>query len=221
MITFQEYMQIVEFLHPAQADISDIELSGDEFGYEYTWTFNDYKYAVYFEKITHPFELPDGTDVEANGYVVEFVGPRGTRPTDLAGGASAIIYKQMMLAIRKLIETQKVDYLAFAGSVGKMDRLYDRFVKTFLGDRFTWYDVGILINNAFLDRIVIKYPRSADQLSKRLTKTKNLRQEKLSFQKKQDDQLRQSKRVGVTQDPVSTPAKSGLFGNKSIIRQPT
>jgi hypothetical protein len=202
MITFQEYMQIVEFTDPEQADISDINLIKQEWGYYYNWLYNNKKYSVGFEKVqdTNPswLELPDGSEIEANGYIVEFVGPKGTRPTDLAGGASLVIYKQMMLAIRKLIETEHVDYLAFSGQTGKMDRLYDRFVKKFLGDRYTWYNYQILMNNTFLNQIALKHPSSANSVAERLLQTKNMRQQNLMFQKQQDDKSRIQKRTSVS-----------------------
>lgn len=210
-------MQIVEFTDPAQADISDINLIKVDWGYYYNWNYNNIKYSVGFERVQEPFELPDGKEVEANGFILEFVGPKGTRPTDLAGDTSLVVYKKMMLAIRKLLETENVDYFAFAGQTGKMDRLYDRFVKTFLGDRFTWYDSVILMNKEFLKLINLQHPSSMKSVEDKLSQTQQMRQQKLLSQKQQDDKARIQKKtsVNVEQEPAPPPAR-GLFGKPRV-----
>lgn len=205
----KEIDKIIEFIDPNKSDISNIELKSNGYGYESSWEHKNQEYYVYFDKI-HVFEIPANSlgspkNIEANGYIVDFVGPRGFQPTDSSGEDSLVIYKQMILIIRKLLEMQSVDFLRFAGMTDKMDRIYDKFVKSFASNKFTWYNNKILLNNSFLDRILLLYPKNSKNIMDKLSDTKKSREERLSSIKKQEDDKRILKRKNMIKNP-STPS---------------
>jgi len=200
---------IVEFIDLNKADISNIEINRTGHGYYHSWHYNNEEYNVFFNKIEN-FQLPTTSKknawffsgatkdlpitIKANGYGVDFIGPNGFNATELEDGNSIAIYTKLMLVIRKLLETKNIDYLQFSGTTGKMDRIYDKLIKTFANNIFTWYDHKILLNNSFLDRILLLHPEKEKDIIQKLSDTQKNRKERMLSIKKQEDDTRKWRR---------------------------
>lgn len=70
-----------------------------------------------------------------NFWSVDFYGPQGLKTTNRNKNV-AIIYKNLLLSIKKLLETEKVDVLHFSPAESQMSLIYNRFYNQFLSQDF-------------------------------------------------------------------------------------
>jgi len=63
---------------------------------------------------------------------VGFTGPEGHSLTGKAGFDSIAVYSRVLLAVKKLMREEKVDFLRFQPFQGEMELVYNRFIKRFL-----------------------------------------------------------------------------------------
>lgn len=115
-------------------------------GYHSAFEVGGNQFGVTFERLPKTFE---GKTVE-NIYNVIFTGPESTNTTK-RGRDMHTIYKNLLLAVRKLIETNNVEGLIFTPAEPAMGLVYHKFYKQFLIKQFLM--VG---NSIYLRKDVIR-----------------------------------------------------------------
>jgi hypothetical protein len=176
---FLEYEEIFgEFTDPRAEDISQIEFEpvAPEFKktknpmFSYKFEFGGNKFWVMFEEkkldsyMMKPFEIV--------GYAISFYGPQQTKSTGMAGASAGMIYKKLILAIRKWLETHRVDFLSFLGQEPKMDLVYDSFYTRFLQQDFIRTSANTYMKKSVLQDFLQKYPSVSQTMQKNIEDTK-------------------------------------------------
>lgn len=101
-----------------------------------------------------PFDI-DGNEVE-NVYEVNLSGPDKYNLTGIMGAKANIVYRNLMLAIKKLMETTEVNGLAFFASQQEMIPIYNLFYSRFLlpdppaGAGFIQYDLSTYLSKEWI-----------------------------------------------------------------------
>ena len=175
---FLEYEEIFgEFTDPRAEDISQIEFEpvAPEFKktknpmFSYKFEFGGNKFWVMFEEkkldsyMMKPFEIV--------GYAISFYGPQQTKSTGMAGASAGMIYKKLILAIRKWLETHRVDFLSFLGQEPKMDLVYDSFYTRFLQQDFIRTSANTYMKKSVLQEFLQKYPSVNQMVQKNIKYT--------------------------------------------------
>lgn len=214
-MNFREFLEnqeiFGEFTDPRAEDISHIEfeLVPPEYKntknplYWYKFEFGGIKYWVMVEErksdsyLMKPFDLV--------GYAISFFGPQQTKSTGLAGTGAPIIYKKLMLAVRKWLETHRVDYLSFRGEEPKMDLVYDSFYNKFLQNDFIRTAPATYMKKSVLQDFLQKYPSANNTVQKNIEYT----------QKDQEIYLASVREKSARDRKMARKAKSaGTFGQK-------
>lgn len=95
--------------------------------YRYSFQYDDDDYEVTFSKES---AFWGGWRIE-NIWEVVFEGPEGTSTTNKGHGA-ATVYQHLILAVKRLLETVRVDGLSFIPAEPGMALVYERFYRNFL-----------------------------------------------------------------------------------------
>lgn len=98
---------------------------------KYNFTIDSDNFEVVFNKgseYVSGFNIPDIWDIT-------FEGPRGYSTTNKHKNATAI-YKQLLLSVKKLLETEEVKGLSFSPAEPAMALVYNQFIKQFLSKDF-------------------------------------------------------------------------------------
>jgi len=122
----------------------------DFIGYESTFEHGNHTYIVEFEEKTSSLA---GKNIK-NVYQVSFTGPRGFYLTGASGPEAMAIYTKMLLAIKKLIATVRVDGLTYSPAQVNMIPIYDRFFKTFAKEDFVRIDKTVILKKDVFNRII-------------------------------------------------------------------
>jgi hypothetical protein len=85
-------------------------------------------------------------------YRIDFSGPKHYDLTGTAGLGATSIYTQVLLAIKKLLESTEVNGLYFSPNAGAMRVIYKRFFDKYLGRDFTQVDKNNYIRKDVLRR---------------------------------------------------------------------
>jgi hypothetical protein len=128
-LNFRDFMRLDEIMDIASADTSEIVLKRNRNSYIYDFEHNGEGYKVEMEKSNYPDE--DMTEFNPT-YVIAFEGPNDMDLTGTAGMSATIIYRAMLLAIKKLLETTEVNSLEFSPAVPRMLPMYDIFYRKYL-----------------------------------------------------------------------------------------
>ena len=115
-------------------------------GYDYNFSHNGDNFVVEIRKINLFKEIKyfnkQAPEVKQsiqplvkNVFHISFAGPNKHKTTNKNTGMTAI-YSQLLLAIKKLFETEDVQGLTFTAYEQKMSLVYRRFFKQFLADKF-------------------------------------------------------------------------------------
>lgn len=88
-----------------------------------------------------------------NFWMVDFYGPQGLQTTNQNKNV-AFIYKNLLLAVKKLIETEKVDVLHFNPAEQQMALIYNKFYKQFLSNDFFRVDTFQFLNKEIIEKIM-------------------------------------------------------------------
>ena len=111
--------------------------SDDGEGYDYKFFHNGEEYNVEMDKQMMrnfgDYRIP----AEVMSYNITFSGPQDYSLTGTAGPQAVAIYSKLLAAIKKLMDTEQVDALTFSAYEPAMIPVYDRFMRTYLGDKFT------------------------------------------------------------------------------------
>ncbi len=125
----------------ATADTSTINLEKTTWGpsstgYSYKFLVDEDVYRVSLSKDQGPLTgLNIGDDKILDIWTVSLGGPLGDRATNKVTGAHTV-YKYLLLAIKKLMEIEKVNGFNFYHAEPAMSLVYNRFYKKFLANDF-------------------------------------------------------------------------------------
>lgn len=128
-LNFRDFMRLDEIMDIASADTSGIVLQRSGNSYIYDFEHNGESYKVEMENSDYPYE--DMKEFNPT-YVIAFEGPNDMDLTGTAGMSATIIYRAMLLAIKKLLETTEVNSLEFSPAAPRMLPMYDIFYKKYL-----------------------------------------------------------------------------------------
>ena len=87
-----------------------------------------------------------------NFWTVDFHGPQGLQTTNQNKNVT-FIYKNLLLAIKKLIETETVDVLYFYPAESQMSLIYNKFYNQFLSKYYFRIDTFQFLNKKILEKI--------------------------------------------------------------------
>lgn len=102
----------------------EFEYEGDDFRIDIS---KDQRYNLNGVRLNRP----------VTAFNIEFEGPDSYDLTGRSGAGAVVIYSKMLSAIKKLMEIEDVNAITFSSYHPFMIPMYDRFVKTYLGDTFT------------------------------------------------------------------------------------
>ena len=143
---FQEWLNLAEMadLKTASTEKIDFQITGDYYNYYFNHNGDSYKASFYRANIEYQGEIiPDVFDLSLKG-------PNQYGVTRTSGTSGSIVYSNLLLAVKKLIEIVAVNGFQFKGSVGSMDLVYDRFYKTFLKEDFIRVTPDLYLNKSYL-----------------------------------------------------------------------
>lgn len=135
-------------------DASHVHLVPVEGGQKliYNFSANGENYTVSMTKFT-------GTRYQIdNLYSITFMGPKDYNLTGTAGTTANVIYSQVLLAIKKLLESYPVNGLYFSPQQESMRIIYQRFFKQFLSKTFMQIDNSYYIKKDVLREYLNKFP---------------------------------------------------------------
>jgi len=132
-MNFKQFIQLDEIFDIASADTSRVNLikSNNKYIYEFSYGKDGYKndYKVIMTELTN-YKHPD-FDIRPT-FDITFIGPEDDELTGYAGMSATIIYKHLLLGIKKLMETTVVNSLSFLAASPKMLPIYQLFYNRFL-----------------------------------------------------------------------------------------
>ena len=97
------------------------------------------------------FQLPNGIRVkDSDSYNVELEGPAGTKLTGRSGINATIVYRQLLLAVRKLMDSEDVGAITFVPAEDDMNLPYTRFVKSYVRPEFSEVSPGFFVRKSIL-----------------------------------------------------------------------
>lgn len=168
--------------------------------YEGTWKIDDIKYRAIAATVER--NLP-GTNVPMNAFEVFFQSSTSPKSfsMDITGTAKAkaiSAYNGLLIFIKQLIEKQielqnPIEALVFLGSQDKMDILYDKFFKMFLGDKFKRLDAETIISNEAIQKVNKIKPTY--KIQKHLQNAEEEHQERLDSYRQKAREERKNQRI--------------------------
>ena len=120
--------------------------AGKASAYEHTFEYGGEEYHVSFERNEREIEGKEYDGI----WGVSFSKGGGYGLTGSSGSGGTAIYGKVLAAVKKLLETEKVEGLEFTGAHAYMDIMYDRFMRTFGG--FTPVGDNIYMRDELVDR---------------------------------------------------------------------
>lgn len=93
---------------------------------------------------------------------IGFRGPQGYSSTGLGRGMM-VIYTNMLMAIKRLMETEVVNGFSFYGAESAMDLVYDKFVKQLIGKDFVRVSPEVLVRKTWIERKLVSADSETQQ----------------------------------------------------------
>lgn len=198
-MNFKEYLHEAIALENAPINVQFHTISPNQ-SYEGIWEVGGIKYRGIAATVERT--LP-GTNVPMNAFEVFFQSSTAPKSfsmdiTGTAKGKATTAYNGLLIFIKQLIEKQielqnPIEALVFLGSEDKMDILYDRFFKMFLGDKFKRLDPETVISNEAIQKINKLKPRY--QIHKHLQNAEDQHQERLDSYRQKAREERKNQRI--------------------------
>lgn len=150
VLNFKQFLEMGEVM---TADVSGIQLRRTDNGYKYVFNDDDgEKYGVYF----YEEGVPIGGK-RVSGFSIEFEGPAGMSLTNKYKANQ--VYRQLMMAVKKLIEELKPNALNFSGATDEQTIMYDVFYKRFLSQAYKRVSKYNYISNEFFEKTKVADPQ--------------------------------------------------------------
>ena len=145
--------------------------------YEHTFEYGGEEYHVSLEREEREIE---GKEYEGI-WGVSFSkmvksGMSGYGLTGSSGSGGTAVYGKVLAAVKKLLETEKVEGLEFTGAHAYMDIMYDRFMRTFGG--FTPVGDNIYMRDEMVDRdsrLLVKSGKATFEQDKNIERIKSVK----------------------------------------------
>jgi hypothetical protein len=126
-MNFRDYLKLDELFDIASMDTSDIELDRITGGYRYEFEYEGEQFKVDMRRTDANFDIGWST-----AYDISLTGPYDYSLTGEAGMSANIIYRNMLLAVKKLFEKEDVEALKFLAYEPRMVPMYRLFYKKYL-----------------------------------------------------------------------------------------
>lgn len=218
LMNFKTFFELNAVLN---APVDNINLIKKYNSYEYIFDVNEYEYSVDF--IKRIYIVDQHGDIELDALVDEegildltvwaivLNGPGGTDLTYLNEGMFTI-YKNLLLAIKKLMQIENVEAFEIKAARKPMEIIYYKFYEKYLKNEFVYYKENLLIRKDVLEKIKQHInPSHHNSYQQNILKAN---QQKLNYVNK----IRQSKLDGRTFSPnqkniisVPNPPPPGKF----------
>lgn len=166
------------------ADVSSIQLQRSPYGYRYSFKDDDGEgYVVHFEK--DRTYIPN-IRLYVDGFSIEFSGPEGLDLTNKYKAAN--VYRQLMMAVKKLIEQFHPNSLSFSGAEDAQTIMYDTFYRKFLKTAYTRISKYGYLSNDYIEQMKTANPQDYERLKQTIADNdetvnkyiKSLRQDKVA-----------------------------------------
>jgi len=128
-MNFREFLRLDELFDIGSADLDHIELypvGEEDYEYDFEHDGEEYKIEIHKEDFLPANLSSDGA------YSITFEGPSGLDLTGSAGMSATVIYRHLLMAIRKLMEQEEVNTLYFSPAQKRMLPMYDIFYRKYL-----------------------------------------------------------------------------------------
>ena len=121
---------------------------------------NDEKYTVFLNKDSENFMGKRIDDV----WEVNFEGPKGFSTTNLFKGAFTI-YRKVLLAVKKLMETHTVNGIAVSPAEPAMMLVYQKFYKQLLSEDFIQVTENLFLRKSYLAKLKLDKKEVSTEIS--------------------------------------------------------
>lgn len=128
-MNFREFLRIDELFDLSSADTSGVEFNRvSNQNYEYKFVHDGQVYTIDMTRETF-LSVPLSAD---GAWGISFFGPSGLDLTGIAGMSATVIYRNLLLAVKKLMEIEEVNTLYFSPAQERMLAMYDIFYRKYL-----------------------------------------------------------------------------------------
>lgn len=205
---FREFLRLDEIFDYSSMDTSEVILTKHGRSYIYDFEHNGENFKVEMEESDYPEE--DMTEFNPC-FVIAFEGPDDMNLTGTAGMSATVIYRAMLLAIKKLLETVEVNSLEFSPAVPRMLPMYEIFYQKYLlpdppqGQGFVRVRPTLYVRKSLLnDRLDKKVASDREKLTSGMLKADAMVKARIL----EIDEIRKKKRFI---DRTTNPVDSGFY----------
>lgn len=195
-----------------QRDTSHIKLEKNGAYYTYYFRVNGQNFKFMAEIFKYNYNM--------NSVSISFSGNDGHKLTGTSKNSGSAVYSQILLAIKKLLEIEPIDYISFSAADIQMAPIYERFFNKFLSNEFIHYDKYGYIRRTKLKEIL---QNSSEEEKKTIYKNmisakRNKRDDTKEAQLKKANKQQFVKKFNTIVNHHGIPAFIyGLQGNKVLM----
>lgn len=155
--------------------------------FSHSWEMDGDRYYASFSRYSYDTDIGRVNNI----WSITLEGPAGYSTTNK--GNPARVYTQLLLAIKKLMETQQVDGFSFTPAEDAMGLVYDQFVRRFLKD-FVRISSSVIVRKEIYDRALAGMSASERRrVEEKIAREVGQYQDHLKYVKQQKGRVRQER----------------------------
>lgn len=153
-MNFYDFFYLFEIAgeDPMSMNTDDIQLQRYGSGWSYTFEMDQENYTVNFSKTEVYCQSRSGSFLVTNdAYSITLSGPEGYKPT--GRGKPLTVYKNLIKAVKKLLDQENPEGLQFYGAYPEQDIMYAAFYEKYLSKAYTKLNRKDYLRNTFLEQL--------------------------------------------------------------------